>query len=184
MWGRTKERLSRRRGEAAEETRSAGGGRGAARRRRPAEEFGEVWASAPGAGPARLYSRLISISLPRDPGLGAAPGPPTSAGWCQRAWRCGRQVPHGGRIPGRGWRGLRSQGPGRLEPDSTPGPLLHPGARVCGASASRAGEAIHSCAVPTLRAANERPADRALGLGKKFAEAGGSVGALFISPTR
>lgn len=52
------------------ETQGESGGRGAARRLRGAGEFGGVRALAPGARPVSLYSRLISISLPRDLGPG------------------------------------------------------------------------------------------------------------------
>lgn len=55
----------------------AGGRAGlrAARRVGPAAEFGGVCGPEdPTCDPPRLYSRLISISLPRKPGFGS-PGP-------------------------------------------------------------------------------------------------------------
>ncbi|VCX11317.1 unnamed protein product, partial [Gulo gulo] len=65
--------------------------------------------------------------------------------------------------------------PDARRPTAQRGPRLHPGTRVFVPSPSRAGEATHSCTVPTLRAASERRAEGALGLGRKFAEAGGKA---------
>lgn len=53
-------------------------------------------------GPRRLYSCLISISLPRDPRLGTAWDPPRPAGWCGKAWHCRCWVPLWRRRPGPG----------------------------------------------------------------------------------
>lgn len=139
-------------------------------------------------GPQRLYSRLISISLPGVSRLGAAKGPPMAAGWCPRAWRSRRRFPPEGRRPGPRLVGANEKRVGGIRsPTAHPRPLAPSQSLRLKASASREGEATRPCAVRTAQPPPENWAERALGLGKKFAEAVGSVGSICVlltSPTR